>query len=290
MHSSEHRDLSRRSFLQYGVACMARPWIPSCQAISAQERLRSMPRIPIGLQLYSVRKECAIDLFGTIAAIAEIGYQGVEFSGFYDLDAAEWQEMLASNGLACCGAHVELAGLLGESLRGTIQFHRTLGNRFLIVPSLPRERILTHQAWQETARLFDTLSDELRPFGIRVGYHNHTSEFRVMDEDSPWDTFFAGTYPEVVMQLDIGNALAGGVDPIALLKRYPGRAATVHIKEYSKNNPRALIGEGDVNWEAVFELLSNGGTEWGIVEYEYAGTPSLDSAARCLDYLRRMGW
>ena len=106
----------------------------------------------------------------------------------------------------------------------------------------------------------------------------------------PWDTFFGNTSPEVVMQMDTGNALHGGGDPVHFLKRYPGRATTVHLKEYSATNDSALIGEGDVDWDELFNTCETiGGTEWYIVEQESYAYPPLECVKRCLENLRRMG-
>jgi sugar phosphate isomerase/epimerase len=91
------------------------------------------------------------------------------------------------------------------------------------------------------------------------------------------------------MQLDVGNAMSGGADPLPYLYRYPERAITVHVKEFSKTNDNALIGEGDVNWKAFFALCKAvGNTEWYIVEYERPGTPPLEAVKRCLQNLRKM--
>ncbi len=113
------------------------------------------------------------------------------------------------------------------------------------------------------------MAERLQPYGMRTGYHNHWVEFQPMDGELPWDTFFGNTRHDVIMQLDIGNALHGGGDPIPYIARYPGRAITVHLKEHSATDPTALIGEGDVPWQRVFDLCEREGkTEWYIVEQE----------------------
>jgi sugar phosphate isomerase/epimerase len=93
------------------------------------------------------------------------------------------------------------------------------------------------------------------------------------------------------MQLDIGNCIGGGGDPIAVLKKYPGRSATIHLKEHG--GPKgAPVGAGAVKWSEVFELCETSGkTEWYIVEHEsYAeGTTPLESVKQCIDNLRKMG-
>lgn len=249
-----------------------------------------MARLPIGLQLYSVRHECEQDLPGTLKAVAAMGYEGVEFAGYYGRTAAELRQMLDDLSLRCCGTHAKFPTLLGEELERTVEFNQTLGNKYLIAPSMPEERRASRQAWLETAHLFAELAERVRPHGMQVGYHNHAIEFQPLDGELPWDTFFANTPPDVVMQVDIGNALHGGGDPVPYIARYPGRAQTVHLKEYSAANDKALIGEGDVNWQQVFDLCEGvGKTEWYIVEQESYAYPPLECVDRCLQNLKSMG-
>jgi len=111
-----------------------------------------------------------------------------------------------------------------------------------------------------------------------------------MEGELPWDTLFGNTTDDVIMQFDTGNALHGGAQAAPFLRRYPGRARTVHLKEYSATNDAALIGEGDVPWAEVFELCETiGGTEWYIVEQESYAYPPLECVRRCLQALKAMG-
>jgi sugar phosphate isomerase/epimerase len=90
------------------------------------------------------------------------------------------------------------------------------------------------------------------------------------------------------MQIDTGNAMSGGGDPIAVLKKYPGRAVTVHLKEYSTTNPKALLGEGDVKWGELFKLCRTiGGTKWYIVEEEKDTVPPMEGIDISLKNLKR---
>jgi sugar phosphate isomerase/epimerase len=249
-----------------------------------------MARIPIALQLFSVRDDCARDLSGTLAAVAKMGYQGVEFAGYHGRSAAELRKMLDDLGLKVAGTHIGLDTLLGDELERTIEFNRRIGNRFLIVPGLAEERRNSRLAWLETAKIFNDIGEDLEPHDMWTGYHNHHIEVAPMDGELPWDTFFGNTDDRVVMQMDTGNALVGGADPVPFLERYPGRAITVHLKEHSKTNDKALIGEGEIRWADVFKLCeTTGGTRWYIVEQEsYAYSP-LECAERCLKSLRGMG-
>jgi sugar phosphate isomerase/epimerase len=246
--------------------------------------------IPIGLQLYSIREACAEDLPGTLAAVAEMGYEGVEFAGYQGRSAEELRQMADDVGLAVCGTHIGLDTLLGEEFEQTVEFNQVLGNKFLIVPGLSADRTSSRGAWLETAAVFNEIAEKLRPLGMYTGYHNHKTEFAPMEGEAPWDAFLMNTIPEVVMQIDLGNCLRGDADPVQSLERYPGRALTVHLKEYSKTNERALIGEGDVPWAEVFQLCeTTGKTEWYIVEQESYAYPPLECVDRCLQALRKMG-
>ena len=250
-----------------------------------------MTNLPIGLQLYSVRDDCARDLPGVLKAVADMGYAGVEFAGYYGRTAEELRSMLGDNGLACCGTHTALETVLGDELERTADFNKILGNPFLIVPGLPRERVGSSEAWLGTARLFDGASARAEALGMHVGYHNHSEEFQAVEGgELPWDIFFGHTRREVVMQVDTGNMMHGGAAPAPFLSRYPGRALTVHLKEYSATDPNALVGEGDVPWGEIFRLCESvGGTQWYIVEQETYAHPPLECAARCLHNLRGMG-
>jgi sugar phosphate isomerase/epimerase len=257
-----------------------------------------MSRIPIALQLYSVRHELDADLRGTLRAVAEMGYEGVEFAGAPQHEARELKPLLDEYGLACCGWHTPFALVQDDQLEATVTLNRALDNPNVIVPGIPEHLRRTRDDWLKLASFFNELADKLAAYEMRTGYHNHHVEFSPLDGELPWDTFFGNTGPGVIMQLDTGNAIRGGGDVLAILERYPGRAGTVHLKPYStvaaKEDPHAgfrpVIGDDDTPWEQVFALCEmTGGTEWYIVEYESDAYPPLEAVARCLKQLKAMG-
>lgn len=260
---------------------------PGIAPLNAAQKARP-GRIPIALQLYSVRDDCAKDLPGVLKAVAGMGYEGVEFAGYYGYSAEQLRKMLDENGLRCCGTHIGLESLQGDELEKTVAFNKTLGNKFLIVPGLAEVHTKSRAAWLETAKIFSDISKKLAPFGMYVGYHNHMMEFTPVDGELPWDTFFGNTDKRVLMQFDTGNALTAGVDSIPFLKKYPGRTFTVHCKEYSPDG-KATIGEGQVHWKEVLKTLkTTGKAKWFIVEVEsYPYTP-LETARRSLEGLRAL--
>ncbi len=248
-----------------------------------------------GVQLWSVREEVKQDLPGTLRRLADMGYEGVEFCGAPSAPAPEIKDMLAATGLACCGWHVLFDNLKDDRIEETVEFHKSLGNPYLIVPFLGG--IETLAGWRERAAFFNILSQKLARSNLRVGFHNHRGEFEPLEGKRPHDVFFANTDAGVIMQLDIGHAAGGGVDPLDVIKRYPGRAVTVHAKPYSleagredvKAGYRPCIGEDGLPWPEILDTCRHtGGTLWCIVEYESDAYPSLVAVERCLKALQDM--
>ena len=243
-------------------------------------------KIPVGLQLYSVREQCKNDLPGTLAAVSKIGYRAVEFAGYHGRSAEELRKLLDDNGLVACGTHTPYESVQGDKLKATVEFNRTIGNKFLIVPWMNETK--SKQEWLDRAKLFNEIADKVKPDGMWVGYHAHQHDFKQIDGVSAWDLFFGNTKPEVVMQLDTSNCWAGGADPVAVLKKYPGRARSIHLKAHG-GGPEAVIGEDKVEWKEVFAFCeSKGNTQWYVVEHE-SGKDPLDAVRRCFAALKQMG-
>jgi sugar phosphate isomerase/epimerase len=242
--------------------------------------------IPIGLELYSVRTLIPKDFTGTIEAIGKMGYRGVEFAGYHGWDRKpkELRKLLDDNGLKCCGTHTALPTLEGDELKKTAELHDILGNKFLICPSLSAKDAA---GWEELAKKFNDISDKAKEFNKLVGYHSHPGDFKKYDGKTSWEIFFDNTKPQVVHQLDTGNTIDGGGDPMALIKKYAGRTKTTHIKE--RGGPAtAAVGEGTIDWKALLEVYETvGGTEWYIVEYEH--DKPLEACKRSIDYLHSIG-
>jgi sugar phosphate isomerase/epimerase len=242
-------------------------------------------KIPVGLQLYSIREQCKTDLPGMLAAVSKIGYKGVEFAGYHGRTAKELRKMLDENGLVACGTHTPYESVLADKLQETIEFNRTIGNRFLIVPWMEGKN---KQEWLDKAKLFNELADKVKTHNMFVGYHAHAHDFQEFEGVTGWDLFFGNTKPEVIMQLDTSNCRDGGKDPVAVLHKYPGRARSIHVKA-SGGGPEAVIGEDKVNWKEVFEFCEGPGkTEWYVLEHETSKDP-LDAVKRSFEALRKLG-
>ncbi len=246
--------------------------------------------IPVALQLYSIRNDCAErGLPAVLHDVAEMGYEGVEFAGLHNLSARETRRHLDDLNLRVAGAHFPLADFLPDRLESTIELNRELGNRYLICPALPAEYHDSLDSWERAADLFNQIADRLARENMRLGFHNHTIEFLPVDGVLPWDIFFQNARPEIIMQIDTGNALAAGVDAAEFVEKYPNRSTTIHLKEFATDTKSAVLGEGLVNWSEILRLAETaGGTEWLIVEQESHSLPPLECVKRCLENLRRL--
>ncbi len=272
--------LNRREFIgTVGAAGLALGVAPLAHAAASQ-------KIPVGLQLYSVREQCKKDLPGTLAAVAKIGYKGVEFAGYHGRKAAELRKLLDDNGLVACGTHTPYESVKPDKLEETIEFNRTLGNKFLIVPWMNEAK--TKQEWLDRAKEYNELADKVKPEGMWIGYHAHQHDFKQIDGVSAWDLFFGHTKQAVVMQLDTANCYAGGADPLAVLKKYPGRARTIHLKPYG-GDANAVFGEDKGDWPAIFAFCEGKGkTQWYVLEHESSKDP-LDAVKRSFNALKQLG-
>ena len=255
-------------------------------SVAPLARAAAGTKIPVGLQLYSVREQCTADLPGTLSAVSKIGYHAVEFAGYYGRSATELRKLLDDNGLVACGTHTPYESVQGDKLKETVEFNRTIGNKFLIVPWMNEAK--SKQEWLDRAKLFNEIADQLKPEGMWVGYHAHQHDFKQIEGVTAWDLFFGNTKAEVIMQLDTSNCCEGGADPVAVLKKYPGRARTIHIKAFG-GGPNAVIGEDKVDWPAVFAFCeTKGKTQWYVLEHE-SGKDPLDAVRRSYAALKKMG-
>lgn len=254
-----------------------------------------MTTIPVGLQMYSLRDACAKDFLGTIRAVAEAGYEGVEFAGFFGQPADAVRQTAADAGLSIMGAHVAFDLLRGEHFAPTVAYHQALGNRRLVIPSLSQDLRGTPDACRRTIDELNALVEKLRPLGMETGYHAHFFDVEPMDDGGTATTAFdliaQGTPADFIMQVDTGNCVQGGACPAAIMERYPQRAKQIHLKErYTKTAKWNLpLGSGDVPWARMFALAAAQGTEEYIVELESYWDDPIECIRQDRALLRQMG-
>lgn len=247
-----------------------------------------MAKCQLGVQLYSVRDNCAADLEGTLAAIARMGYEGVELAGTYDRTGADWDAMLKRNGLAAPSAHIGIDNFLPEKFQATMDLYGALGCKILIVPGLPHEYSATLDAFKRAAEVMNQAAEAGAKDGFSVGFHNHAGEFKPLDNGVPMDVLAQTMKPSLVLEFDMGWVYAAGVDGVAYLAKYPGRSPCVHLKPFSDANPSAALGADDVPWaDVVKACVETGATKWFIVEHEnYDAQPPMACIEEDLKFLK----
>jgi sugar phosphate isomerase/epimerase len=256
----------------------------------AVSRLQAAKKVPLAVQLYSVRQLGQKDLAGVLAEVKKLGYEGVEFAGFYGHEAPAVKKMLDDNKLKVAGTHTGLDLLMGDNFQKTVDFMKVIGARNIIVPSMPQKYRANLDAWKEAAKVFNELGDKLKPHNMVIGFHNHTVEFEKMDGQVPLELFFDNTDKDVKVQLDVGHARRAGADPVAFVRKYADRVVSIHIKEYSPDKPDVPLGEGVVDWKGVFQVLEGGKEiEWYISEEEGKGCVEYSCIAESISRLRKMG-
>jgi sugar phosphate isomerase/epimerase len=274
---------TRRQFIQSGLGCLA------TMALSPGFAGPANP-IPIGFQLFTVRGELARDVPGTLKTLGQIGYKGVEFwdyagtpEVYQKYSAGELRRLLNERGLQCCGMHVKLEALSGEKLKRAIETSHTLGSECINLVMAP-EKMKSEAGIAELAALLNQASAQCREEKLVVGYHCHGFDFAKVNGRFAWEILFQQAKPEVNMQLDVGNCLSGGGDPIAILKEFPGRTRTIHLKEYKEKTFDSAF------YSEVFRLCETASaTRWYIVEMGSADGNGFDVPRQALANLRRLG-
>ena len=252
-----------------------------------QRRQSNTKKVPISVQLYSVRNAASNDLAATLEKIAKMGYDGVEFAGYYGKDAKELRKMLDDNGLKCSGTHTGIDQFRGDNFERTAELHKTLGTKFMIVPGGIDNELHDVGRNKQMAEEFNKIAEKAKPFGLSVGYHAHGGDAKLIEGIPAWERLFDATVPEVIMQMDVGNYMAGGGDPYKMIEKFKGRSKTVHMKEAGQGHP--IIGDGEVDWERTFDLCETvGGVEWYVVEDE-VDPDNFDRIEKCIAALRGMG-
>ena len=251
-------------------------------------------RVPVGLELYSVRDELAKDLMGTVRAVAKMGYEVVEFySPYYDWtleQAKEIRKLLDDLGIRCRSTHNSARVFDPEGLEKAIALNQTLGSKFIVMASAGRVNGI--DGWKAVGDKLSRASEKLLPLGMRAGFHNHKLEFVPLDGKRPMEVIADHTSNEVMLQLDVGTCLEAGTDPIAWIKSHPGRINSLHCKDWAAGEGkgyRVLFGEGDAPWKGILEAAENvGGVEFYLIEQEGSRFPAMETAERSLATWRRL--
>jgi sugar phosphate isomerase/epimerase len=251
-------------------------------------------KIPIGLEMYSVRDEFMKDAAGTITAVAKMGYEAVEFYAPYfewtTSKATQIRKQLEDLGLRCYSTHNGDEAFTPEGLKKAIELNRILGSRYVVMAGSGPVAGLA--GWKALAERITRVTEKLTPVGMSAGFHNSESQWELVEGKRPMDVLAANTPKEFMLQFDAGSCVAARQDPVAWIKANPGRIKSIHCKDWAHwpwGGYRVLFGEGSVPWADIFQAAESvGGVEYYLIDQDGSYYPPLEAARRCLATWKRM--
>ena len=240
--------------------------------------------IPVALQLYSVREETQQDFARTVAAVAEMGYTGVELAGYGNLDARRASLALKDAGLLTASMHVG-RDALRKHFRQVVDEAFLLGTSHVVCPFWPAEEFVSVGAVEQIGRELATFGERLREEALLFSFHNHASEFRPLEGRAIFSWMLGAVPPcNLSAELDVYWAHTANYAPERFLYEQGERVRLLHLKD------EKVLGRGPVNFDSLFTAAEKiGSVEWYIVEQEVFDEPPLVSVRHGLEQLRRWG-
>ncbi len=266
---------SRRAFLKTSGALAA-------ASLIGADRLAAPSKLPVGLQLYSVRNLLPKDFQGTLNQLSTAGYKEVEAAGYFDKTAADFGNSLQKAGLKCISTHHTLTQLKTQ-LDQLIEYGQALGLEYIICswagvhrdPNRTGE--LNLDDWRYVADQFNAIGQKVKSAGMTVGYHNHTVEFGRENGIVYFDELLKRTDPKVVdFEMDCGWVVVGGHSPVEYLSKYPERFPLLHVKDMVKQPDgkwrNVVMGKGSIDYKPIFRAAT-GLKHYFIEQEEFEGDP-----------------
>jgi len=250
-----------------------------------------LTKIPVGLQLYTLREETAKDFPGTLAKVAELGYQVVEFAGYGDIPAAEMKQLLADNGLKAVSSHVGYH-LLTSDLAGQIAYAKEIGIEYLIIPWFEQEKLQDEAEFMKAVASFRDIAEQVKAAGLTLCYHNHAFEFEKLGGEFILDRLYRELDETLLLaELDLYWVKKAGLDPKEYLLSYAGRVPVIHVKDMAGDEEGffAEVGQGIIDYPAIFEVAPGAGVKYYLVEQDVCKRPPLESIKISIDYLKSLG-
>ncbi|MEL6612140.1 MAG: sugar phosphate isomerase/epimerase [Bacteroidota bacterium] len=294
--------MDRRSFLSSSAAALGGLALLG-PAAAARARLGIPPDVPaqIGVQLYTVRSVFEGDFVGVLEAIRDLGYEQVEFAdyatdhggygGFYDREPSVVRAVLDDIGLTTPSTHVAIQRLRQDGGLDTIlEMAQLVGFEYVIVPWLdPPDRPTSVDGWRALGEELNGYGARAAQAGVRLGYHNHAFEFDTFGGDTPgYDGLVEGTDPAVVdLEMDLYWVVHAGYDPLDYFARYPGRFPLFHVKDRSADGAMQPVGEGIIDFAAIFAQAEQAGLRYAFVEHDNP-TDALASIETSIAHVERL--
>ena len=246
----------------------------------------------IGVQLYTVRNSTqTLDDFSlALRRVADMGYRTIQVSGTCAFEAEWLRDELKKNGLECAVTHTPPPRLLNETA-AVAKEHRTFGCNYCGI-GWNAFRLDDADTPEHFVRQYMSVARKLSEGGVKFMYHNHDQEFQRVGGKLIID-ILADEFPPELMGFIVDTfwVQAAGGDPAAWIRRLAGRAPCIHLKDYSYGRRFAAVGEGNMNFDAIFRAAEDSGTEYMLVEQDDCyGEDPFDCLRRSYEYLKANGY
>lgn len=280
-----------------------------------------MGKLPVALQLYTVRDAAAEDFFGVLKQVKEMGYDFVEFTAdFYGYEACEIRAEMDKLGLKAVSAHVPI-DMLVDDVQAVIDDFGTLGCKYIAVPWLDEARRPGSDAWPQVVEQIKGIGQALRAAGMTLLYHNHDFEFAKIGGKYALDMLYESVPAEYLQtQIDTCWVKVAGEDPAAYVLKYAGRCPIVHLKDFvmrGMEKPKRLyaligadgrddeavedagdggfdfrpVGHGVQDMPAILDAAVKAGAQYVVVEQDRSTQrPSPEAARMSREYLKTLGY
>ena len=273
-----------------------------------------MKQFKIGVQLYSVRDDMAKDFEGTLQKIADMGYEYVEFAGYYGKTSEEIKAILEKLGLKCVSVHQGLEFFDRDPQAG-VDFLKGFGVKYVVIPWYDKDKLVGN-AWDATKAKFSEISKLLSENGMKLLYHNHDFEFDKLPDGRYIHDRIMSEVEGIDPELDTCWVHYAGIDPSLKIKEFSGRVDVVHLKDFTCKNLGAgpvyalidadgkaqggsqedkgfefrPIGMGIQNMPEIIAACEASGSEYLIVEQDQSNDrPALEAVAISRSYLKTLG-
>lgn len=221
-----------------------------------------MKDFKVGLQLFSVREDMEKDVESTLARVKEMGYDCVEFAGYFDTPADTLKGYLDKYALECISVHQVYDIFLNDE-KASIDFLKTIGAKYCAVPWMGKEKHAGSGVFDQTIKEFIQVGTALQNAGIQLLYHNHDFEFETYEGKFLLDWLYESVSSELLQtEIDTCWVRYAGYSPEDYLRKYSGRSPIVHLKDFVCNN---------FNMGPVYSLIDTAGKEGKPADKESAG-------------------
>ncbi|WP_409304255.1 sugar phosphate isomerase/epimerase family protein [Peribacillus sp. SCS-155] len=247
-----------------------------------------MKKLPIALQMYTLREQASKDFAGTLNEVARLGYDGVEFAGFGGLSASEVRKVLDDVGLRAASSHIPIP-VLESDLEQVIEEQLLVGSKYIVCPYVPEED-RNEKYYIRLISLLNKAGERCSRTGITLCYHNHDFELdRMSDGRTALQMILEETNPDwVKAEFDVYWLTYANENPTEWLQKYGSRTPIVHLKDMTTDGERffAELGTGGVDIESVLQQGVGSNIEWWIIEQDECRKNPIQSVAESLQYLK----